>query len=131
MTLRWFVVVCCLLLSSPLMLGQSRDAKADPLTGTWTGEFVPPNATSGIPVTMELKFDGKKSVSGTFEGLPEPGEVKTGTYDPKTGALKLELGKRDGPAVLLTLEGTVEKGKATGRVTGDEGIGEFRLAKKE
>jgi hypothetical protein len=41
------------------------------------------------------------------------------------------LGKKDGPAVLLTLEGTVENGKATGRVTGDEGIGAFRLAKKD
>ena len=131
MTRRMFLVACCVISLAPSTFAQSRDAKADALTGTWTGEFVPPNATSGIPVTMELKFDGKKSVSGTFEGLPEPGEVKTGTYDPKTGALKLELGKRDGPAVLLTLEGTVEKGKATGRVTGDEGIGEFRLAKKE
>jgi hypothetical protein len=131
MTRRMFLVACCVISLASSTFAQSLGANADPLTGTWTGEFVPPNAPSGIPVTMELKFDGKKSVSGTFEGLPEPGDVKTGTYDPKTGALKLELGKKDGPAVLLTLEGTVEKGKATGRVTGDEGIGEFRLAKKD
>ena len=130
MTRRMFLVACCVILVAPAMIAQSRDAKADPLTGTWTGEFVPPNASSGIPVTMALKFDGKKAVSGTFSGLPSPGDVKAGTFDPTTGALKLELGKLDDSAVLLVLEGTVEKGVASGHVTGRDGQGEFKLAKK-
>jgi hypothetical protein len=83
-----------------------------------------------MPVTLELKFDGKSAVSGTVSGLPNPAEVKTGSFDPKKGTLKLHLGKVGDGAVLLRLEGTVVKGTATGRFDG-EGTGEFRIAKKK
>jgi hypothetical protein len=130
MTRRQFVMTCCVLLSVTSMAAQSPGAKAtaDPISGTWTGELVRPSA-SAIPVTMELKFDGKSSVSGTVSGLPNPADVKAGTFDPKTGALKLQLGKKGAGDVLLILEGTVVKGTATGRFTGDE-TGEFKIAKK-
>ena len=131
MTRRMLAVPCCVLLLATSILAQPSREKADSISGTWTGEFVPPNATSGIAVTLELKFDGKSAVSGTLTGLQSPGNVKSGTFDPKTGALKLELGKTDDPAVLLVLEGTVAKGAASGRVTGQDGIGEFKIAKKE
>jgi hypothetical protein len=129
MTRRLFVMACCVLLSATSIVAQSRGAKAkpDPLSGTWTGELAPPG---GVAVTMELKFDGKRAVSGTISGFSNPGEVKSGTFDPKTGALKLELGKTSDSAVLLVLEGTVVKGTATGRVSG-EVTGDFKLAKKK
>ncbi len=131
MTRRQFVVTCGLLLSATSMAAQSpgAKAKADPISGTWTGELVRPSASGVIPVTMELKFDGKSSVSGTVSGLPNPADVKAGTFDPKTGALKLQLGMRGDSAVLLVLEGTVVKGTATGRFSGDE-TGEFKITKK-
>jgi hypothetical protein len=69
-------------------------------------------------------------VSGTFSGLPSPGDVKAGTFNPKTGALRLELGKKGEGAVLIILEGTVVKGTASGRVSGEEGTGDFKIAKK-
>ena len=128
MTRRRFVTVCCVLLSATSMFAQSRGARADPLSGTWRGELVPQNATDGIPITMELKFDGKGAVSGPVSGLPNPAEVKIGAFDPKTGALKLQLGKKGDAAVLLVLEGTVVKGTATGRVSG-ELTGDFKIAK--
>ena len=56
--------------------------------------------------------------------------MKTGTFDPKTGALKLQLGKVGDGAVLLTLDGTVAKGTATGRVSG-EVAGDFTITKKK
>ena len=129
MTRRWFVMACCVLLSATSMFAQSKNdkAKADPVSGTWTGELAPPG---GVQVTMVLKFDGKRAVSGTVAGFPNPGEVKSGTFDPKTGALKLQLGKVGDGAVLLTLDGTVAKGTATGRVSG-EVSGEFALTKKQ
>jgi hypothetical protein len=130
MTRRWLLVACCVLLSATPALAQSRGAKPDPITGTWTGELNPSGAPRPVAVTMELKFDGKSAVTGTFTGLPNPGDVKTGTFNPKTGALKLELGKKGDPEVRLVLEGTIVKGKATGRLTGEAGAGEFRLAKK-
>ncbi len=103
--------------------------KPDPITGTWTGALVRQGGSGPIAVTMELKFDGKSAVSGTVSGLPNPADVKAGTFDPKTGALKLQLGKQGEGAVLLALEGTVVKGTATGRFSGEE-TGEFKIAKK-
>lgn len=133
MTRREVVVMATVLaLSAAPLAAQSRGAKgkpADAITGTWTGEIVPSNAPRGRPVTLELKHDGKGNVSGTIAGMPNPGDVKAGsTFNVKSGALKLQLGKTDDPAVLLVMEGTVAKNAVNGRVTGDVS-GEFRLVK--
>ena len=124
-------VLLSVLLTGSFLLAQSSGGKPkpDPITGTWTGALVREGASTPIAVTLELKFDGKSAVSGTISGLPNPGDVKAGTFDSKTGALKLQLGKQGDSAVLLVLEGTVIKGTATGRVTGDAS-GEFKIAKK-
>jgi hypothetical protein len=129
MTRRLFVAACCVLLAATSLFAQSRGATRDPVSGTWTGQLVPQNASDPISITMQLKFDRKSAVSGTFTGFPSPGDVKAGTFDPKTGALKLELGRQGESAVLLILEGTIAKGTATGRFTGER-TGEFKLTKK-
>jgi len=133
MTRRLLVVVCCVLLAVASTFAQARSGKAakpDPISGTWTGELAPQDAPRRMPVTMELKFDGKSVVTGTVSGLPNPADVKMGTFDPKSGALKLQLGKTSDSAVLLVLEGTVVKGTASGKVNGDGGAGEFKITKK-
>jgi hypothetical protein len=126
---RRFVLACCLLLIPISALAQSKDSKtSDPISGTWTGELnVLPDRRS---VTLVLTFDGKQAVTGTLSGMPNPGDVKKGTFDPKTGALKLQLGRSDGPEVLITLNGTVTKNTATGKVSGETGDGEFKLTRK-
>ncbi len=127
---RILVTAGVLLLAVWPALAQSRGSRADPISGTWTGALAATGGPAPIAVTFQLKLDGKNAVSGSFTGLPSPGDVKKGTFDPKTGALKLELGKTDDSAVLLVLDGTVAKGTATGRFDG-EMSGEFRLTKKE
>jgi uncharacterized damage-inducible protein DinB len=87
-----------------------------------------PGTTPQYAVTLELKFDGKAAVTGTLVGLPSPGDVKAGTFDPQTGTLKLELGETGNPAVRLVMEGTVVLGTATGRASADQG-GTFKLTK--
>jgi hypothetical protein len=106
----------------------TKSAKVDPITGAWSGELVL-GGERHITVKMELKSDSKGAVSGTVQGLPSPADVKSGSYDAKTGALKLQLGKVENSATLLTLEGKVAKGTATGTFTGDE-KGTFTLSKK-
>ena len=124
---RLFAIgLCVVVLASP-MLAQSRGAKADPLSGTWAGELTA--GERNRPITLVLKFDGKTKVTGTFTGMPKPGDVKSGTFDAKTGALKLDLGIEGDSAVRLTFEGTVAKDTASGRVSG-EANGEFKLTKK-
>lgn len=131
---RLSIVLCCLALSvatTPAQSGAAKDEKkADAISGTWTGELTPRDAPGPVQVTMELKFDGKSAVTGTVSGLPNPAEVKAGTFDQKSGALNLKLGKASGPEVLLVLDGTVAKGAASGKVTGDGGGGEFKIKKK-
>ena len=130
--IRRLVVVACLLVVPMLALAQSRGAKdgakRDAVSGTWTGELI---AQAGrMAVTLQLKFDGKRAVTGTLTGLPNPGDVKSGTFDPATGAIKLQLGRSDGPAVLITLDGTVAKNTAAGKLSGEPGDGEFKLTRK-
>ena len=84
MTRRLLVVVCCVLLAVVSTFAQARSgkaAKADPVSGTWTGTLTPQNAPGPVSVTMELKFDGKSAVTGTVAGLPNPAEVKVGTFE--------------------------------------------------
>jgi len=130
MTRRRLIAICCALVIAAPMLAQAQksDEAADPITGTWDGDLVL-EGRGPVAITMELKFDGKSAVTGTFQGLPNPGDVKAGTFERKTGALKLQLGKQGEAATLLTLEGTVAKGVATGRFSGDES-GTFKLSKK-
>jgi len=121
------------LLCAPSTFAQSptaSTAKSDAITGTWTGELSIKTRDNPVSVTLELKFDGKSAVTGTFKGFPNPGDVKKGTFEPKSGTLRLELGRTDGAAVLIVLEGKVVKGTATGRLSGEPGDGEFKLTKK-
>jgi hypothetical protein len=129
---RSLVLACCALIFAAPAFAQSTPAasKSDALTGTWVGELSPKNVDQPVKVTLELKFDGKKAVTGTIKGMPNPGDVKAGTFDPKTGALRLELGRTDAATVLLLLEGKVVKGTATGQISGDTGDGTFKLSKK-
>jgi hypothetical protein len=133
MTRKFLTLFVCMLLCAATARAQTtgkKAAAADPITGTWTGEMTPMQAPGPIQVTMELKFDGKSAVTGTVSGLPNPADVKKGSFDTKTGALKLQLGKTSDPEILLTLDGTVTKGAASGKVTGDGGGGEFKIKKK-
>jgi hypothetical protein len=126
---RFLVIVGCVLLCATTSIAQNKP-KADQITGTWTGELATQMSQTPISVTLKLTLDAKNAITGTFDGMPNPGDVKAGsTFDPKTGALKLQLGKTSDSAVLLTLDGTVVKGKATGKISG-EGTGTFTLTKK-
>lgn len=132
MTRRGFVVlVCSIALGVAALRAQENTATTDPITGTWTGELRPKDGPPPAAVTFELKYDGKNKVTGSFTGLTDPGEVKNGTYDAKTDAIKLDLGKLDGPAVLIVLEGKVIKGEVSGTMTAGPNTGTFTLARKK
>ena len=128
MKLKSLLIACFVLLSAVSVFAQSGGTAADPLSGAWTGDMGP-NATRRQPITIELKFDGKAAISGAITGPPRPGEIKAGTFDPNTGALKLDVEvKGDGGVFNVVLEGTVVNGFATGRVSGAL-TGNFKITK--
>ena len=133
MTRRLFVVSCCVLLAAAVDVragARREDRQGGSDFRHVDGDAHAAERPGPLSVTMELKFDGKSAVTGTVAGLPNPAEVKAGTFDPKNGALNLKLGKTSGPEVLLVLDGTVVKGTASGKVNGDGGAGEFKITKK-
>jgi hypothetical protein len=65
------------------VISVAAQAPANPVSGTWKFD----SGAGGLA----LKFDGKRAVSGLVNpNSASPGEIKTGTFDPQTGALKLE-----------------------------------------
>ena len=125
MKLRHLFTGGCAMLFATALLAQN----ADPVSGTWTG-LIGPGTSPQFSVTLDLKFDGKSAVTGTIAGFPTPGEVKVGSFDPATGALKLQMGEAGNTQVMLVAEGTVVLGSATGRVTAaDNSTGTFKFAK--
>ena len=132
MTRRLFTSAVILLIAGAASgFAQSKGTKSDPVSGTWIGEMQLGHASGAYQIEMVLKLDGATAVTGTFTGLPSPGDVKKGTFDSKTGALKLQLGKTGNDAVLITMEGTVSKNKATGKVDAEGGAGTFELSRRE
>jgi DinB family protein len=128
MKLRNLLIACYLLVSAVSLAAQSGEAAADPISGTWTGSMGP-SETDRHPINVELKFDGKASISGTITGPPYPGDIKTGTFDPRTGALKLEVVVRNDDRTGVVFEGTVVQGTATGRVMFNNQAGTFIITK--
>ncbi len=89
MKLRSLLIVCLVLLSAVSMVAQSGGAAGDPISGTWTGHMGP----GAIPSVCHHDATGVRRQSHRFRharGLPSPGEIKSGTFDPKTGALTLQ-----------------------------------------
>ncbi len=84
--------------------------------------------TKRLPLKLELKFDGQAAVSGTVTRPPNAGEIKAGTFDLKTGAMKFEV-EAKGDNTRFVFEGIVVKGTAIGRVNGHNQTGNFKLTK--
>ncbi len=122
-SIRW--IVCCLISSTLSLAAQS--PAADPISGTWTGSMGP-NDTDRHPITVELKFDGT-NISGLITGPPYPGEIRSGTFDSKTGALTLDVIVKDEDSTRVVFQGTLREGTATGRVQLPNQSGTFTMTK--
>jgi ribosomal protein S18 acetylase RimI-like enzyme len=98
--------------------------KGDPISGTWEtnrGEYI------------ELAFDGQLGVSGmiTAGGRGNLADIRSGTFNPETGDLRLEgSAKRPGTGapVEFVIEGTLRKRalRVTYRFDGDRGAAILR-----
>jgi hypothetical protein len=106
---------------------------ADPLTGTWSG-YIGRSAATPAAAKFQFKLAADGSVSGSVTGAKiSPGEIKNGTFDAKTGALKFTVlvseAKGD-PRGNVTFDGRVVHDTASGALVlgGEKGV--FRLTKE-
>jgi len=93
---------------APATPAATPDASADPLSGTWKGDWGP-SASHRNPVTVELKWDGT-ALSGTVNPGPDAVPLTKGSFNKDTGAVTMEADAKghDGKAVHYTIEGKVD-----------------------
>src|SRR5436190_13231059 len=85
-------LVTALALLSACSSATTSTSAADPISGTWTGEWGP-SPSRQTEVTVELKWDGV-TLHGTVNPDRKPFELSKASFDPKTNAVMMEL---DGP----------------------------------
>jgi len=106
------------------------NAAADPLSGTWTGDWGP-TPTHRNAVTVELKWDGK-ILAGTVNPGPDAVELKNATFDPQSGAVHMEADakSRRGSEVHYMIDGKVEGDTMTGTWDHGNRKGDFKITRK-
>jgi hypothetical protein len=127
-TLSLVSLVCCLLLAS-VAFGQMK-AAADPISGTWTGDWGP-SAADRNQVVVELKYDGK-ALSGTVNPGANAVALQKATFDPATGVVKMEADAKNprGAVIHYVIEGKLDKGTLAGSWNHDNRKGDFKITKK-
>jgi|KBSMisStaDraftv2_1062788.scaffolds.fasta_scaffold04553_10 uncharacterized protein (DUF2147 family) len=114
---------------APATPAATPDASADPLSGTWKGDWGP-SASHRNPVTVELKWDGT-ALSGTVNPGPDAVPLTKGSFNKDTGAVTMEADAKghDGKAVHYTIEGKVDGTTMSGSWNHDDKKGDFKLMK--
>jgi hypothetical protein len=121
-------IACFVALTVAATIAQTGAETKDPVTGKWGSDG---------RTNLDLKFDGKSTVSGTTiwrEGSKNEyrASIKTGSFDAKTGALKLEgEGKGpDGGVAAYVIEGKIEKDTFIGTFKFGASGGEFAFRRQ-
>ena len=110
-------------------IADSAAATADPLSGTWTGDWGP-SETHRNPVTVALQWDGK-NLTGTLNPGPEAVSITKASFAPDTGMVAMEASTpgRGGELVLFVIEGKLADGAITGSWVHDNKKGDFKIKK--
>jgi uncharacterized protein (DUF2147 family) len=120
------LIACVLLLAAGAAMAQDAATK-DPVTGKW--------GSDGLTF-LDLKFDGKNSVSGTTvwrDGSYEhEAAIRTGSFEVKTSVLKLEgeAKRPDGMIVSYAIEGKIQGDTVTGTFKFGDDRGEFTFKRQ-
>jgi hypothetical protein len=104
---------------------------ADPISGRWTG-YIGRSEASPSGVTVELKRGADGLIAGTVTG-PQitPGDIKGGTFDATTGAVKFTVVIRSnaGSGGNVTFDGRLSNDSLAGKLSLNGEAGVFKLTK--
>jgi hypothetical protein len=107
---------------------QTRKA-VDPLSGIWIGDWGP-TPTLRNPVTVELKWDGRR-LTGTVNPGPNAIRLQKTSFDTKTNVVHLEADVVFlGQMVHDVIQGRVENGMLIGSWHHDDKKGDFKIIRK-
>ena len=120
-----FALVCSAIAASGAVL-----SGADPLSGTWSGDWGP-SPTHRNEVTVELKWDGK-ALTGNVNPGPNAIALQKSTFDAKTGAIHLEADAKDrrGNDIHYVIDGKLENGAISGSWDHGNRKGDFKITRK-
>jgi hypothetical protein len=136
------LMVLCLMLSAcasqpepapvtpePAPTAATPDASADPLSGTWAGDWGP-NANDRNAVTLELKWDGT-TLTGTVNPGPQAVPLSKASYaaDTKTVKMEADAPGRGGTTVHFMIDGKLEGNTMSGSWSHDDKKGDFKITK--
>ena len=123
-------LVSMLLVVTIAATGAPQKKAADPVTGTWSGDWGP-SAGDRNQVTVELKLDGK-TVTGTVNPGPNAVALVKSTFDAATSAIHMEADakNRRGADIHYVIDGKVEGSTMTGTWNHDNRKGDFKITKK-
>jgi len=115
--------------AEPSAAAPAPDASADPVSGTWKGDWGP-TATHRNPVTLELKLDGTM-LTGTVNPGANAVPLTKGSFAKDTGMVMMEADAKGekGAPVHYVIEGKVEGTMMSGTWNHDDKKGDFKLTK--
>jgi len=123
-------ILACLAIAIPVLA--QRGAAADPITGSWSGDWGPSPADRNS-VTVDLKLEGK-TVTGAVKSVqPARPDVPLSKSTFDAGKVHLEAtatNPRSGAMVHYVIDGTLANGVMTGTWNHDTTKGDFKLTKK-
>ena len=130
MRFKVFGFVCLVLcMGMTVSAFAQQKAAADPLSGTWSGDWGP-TPTHRNDVTVQLKWDGK-ALTGTVNPGANPIALQKATYDAKTGAIHMEAEARGrGQTFHYVIDGKLDKGAMMGSWNHENTKGDFKITKK-
>ena len=120
-------IVTALVVSMP----GTAPAQQNELAGVWSGTMGL-EASKQNPVRVEFKVDAKNVVTGVVTGPTlAPGDITTGTLDPKTGLLTFTVVVRDGGGTKVEFAGRLVRDAMSGSLNHAGQVGSFKLTKGE
>jgi len=119
-------ICLCLCLASALL---AQDKAADPISGVWFGYYgTSPRDQAQVRLTLE--WDGRV-LTGEVTTGDDPFDIEKATFDPKTGAIHMEVvtpGRGRGVYHYI-IDGKVEKDTITGLWHHESAKGDFQVKK--
>jgi hypothetical protein len=104
-------------------------ASADPLSGTWTGDWGPSESHRNN-VTLDLKLDGAV-ITGSVNPGPDSISLTKGSFAADTGIVMMEADAKGhtGGMVHYVIEGKLDGNMMSGSWTHDDKKGDFKITK--